>query len=46
MNEFHVLSIFFNWASGFMESLMAGTPVVVCPGFADPIANAMRADAR
>lgn len=29
--------------NSFMESLMAGTPVVVCPGFADQIANAMRA---
>ncbi|CAJ1399483.1 unnamed protein product [Effrenium voratum] len=31
--------------NSFMESLMAGVPVVVCPGFADQIANAMRADA-
>jgi len=30
--------------NSFMESLMAGTPVVVCPGFADQIANAMRAE--
>ncbi|CAK9091156.1 unnamed protein product [Durusdinium trenchii] len=30
--------------NSFMESLMAGTPVVVCPGFGDQIANAMRAE--
>ena len=30
--------------NSFMESLMAETPVVVCPGFADQIVNAMKAD--
>ena len=31
--------------NSFMESLSAGVPVVVCPGFGDQVVNAMKAEA-